>query len=166
MGIVPCCWKRWWTRNAFAGFAIGLPTGSMLGRAPGADAWIGHTKVTVKPSKTSTCIWSAMLGNFYAVFPPGKQIQFNEVVLEDWLLENLNQSYVVPEDFNAYRKLKRPTAKGIFGYLHLWFHASHGRQIEKDYAELCVLLNIPVYRHVSKIRDTMGRSLNELIEVG
>lgn len=24
-----------------------------------------------------------------------------EVVLEDWLLENLNQSYVVPEDFNA-----------------------------------------------------------------
>lgn len=89
-----------------------------------------------------------------------------EVVLEDWLLDNLNQSYVVPEDFNAYRRLKRPTAKGIFGYLHLWFHASHGRQIEKDYAELCVLLNIPVYPHVSKIRDTMGRSLDELAEVG
>ena len=95
----------------------------------------------------------------------GKTESF-EVVLEDWLLENLNQSYVVPEDFNAYRKLKRPTAKGIFGYLHLWFHASHGRQIEKDYTELCVLLNIPDYRHVSKIRDTMGRSLNELVEVG
>ena len=89
-----------------------------------------------------------------------------EVVLEDWLLENLNQSYVVPEDFNAYRKLKRPTAKGIFGYLHLWFHASHGRQIEKDYSELCVLLNIPSYEHRSKIRDTMGRSLDELISVG
>jgi Replication initiator protein A len=89
-----------------------------------------------------------------------------EVVLEDWLLENLNQSYVVPEDFNAYQKLKRPTAKGIFGYLHLWFHASHGRQVEKDYAELCILLNIPAYRHVSKIRETMGKSLNELADVG
>lgn len=89
-----------------------------------------------------------------------------EVVLEDWLLENLNQSYVVPEDFNAYRKLKRPTAKGIFGYLHLWFHASHGRQIEKDYTELCILLNIPVYRHASKIRETMGKSLDELVDVG
>lgn len=89
-----------------------------------------------------------------------------EVVLEDWLLENLNQSYVIPEDFNAYRKLKRPTAKGIFGYLHLWFHASHGRQIEKDYAELCVLLNIAVYSHASKIKDTMGRSLDELVDVG
>lgn len=89
-----------------------------------------------------------------------------EVVLEDWLLENLNQSYVIPEDFNAYRCLKRPTAKGIFGYLHLWFHASHGRTVEKDYTELCMLLNIPVYRHLSKIRETMGRSLDELGEIG
>jgi hypothetical protein len=88
------------------------------------------------------------------------------VVLEDWLLENLNQSFVVPEDFNAYRSLRRPTAKGIFGYLHLWFHASHGRAVEKDYAELCMLLNIPVYRHSSKIRETMGKSLDELASVG
>jgi hypothetical protein len=38
-----------------------------------------------------------------------------EVVLEDWLVENLNQRYFVPEDFNAYKQLTRPTAKGIFG---------------------------------------------------
>lgn len=88
-----------------------------------------------------------------------------EVVLEEWLLENLNQSYVIPEDFTAYRALKRPTAKGIFGYLHLWFHASQGRAMEKDYAELCMLLNIPVYRHLSKIKETMGRSLDELVEI-
>lgn len=89
-----------------------------------------------------------------------------EVVLEDWLLENLNQSYVVPEDVNAYRKLKRPTAKGIFGNLHLWFHASQGKPIEKNYAELCVLLNIPSYKHLSKIRETMGRSLDDLGSIG
>ncbi len=86
-------------------------------------------------------------------------------MLEDWLLENLNQGYVVPEDFNAYRKLKRPTAKGVFGFLHLWFHASKGSPVEKDYADLCMLLNVPMYRHVSKIRETMGRSLDELVEV-
>ncbi len=89
-----------------------------------------------------------------------------EVMLEDWLLENLNQSYVIPEDFNSYRKLKRPTGKGIFGYLHLWFHASQGRPVEKDYSELCTLLNIPIYRHISKIKETMGRSLDELATVG
>jgi hypothetical protein len=92
--------------------------------------------------------------------------EYYEVMLEDWLLENLNQSYVIPEDFNTYRQLKRPTAKGIFGYLHLWFHASQGRPVEKDYTELCMMLNIPTYRHLSKIRETMGRSLDELTAVG
>lgn len=95
----------------------------------------------------------------------GRKEQY-EVTLEDWLLENLNQSYVIPEDFNTYRRLKRATAKGIFGYLHLWFHASQGRAVEKDYAELCVLLNTPVYRHISKITETMGKSLDELASVG
>lgn len=88
-----------------------------------------------------------------------------EVVLEDWLLENLNQRYVIPEDFNAYKALTRPTAKGIFGNLHLWFHASQGRPVEKDYAELCNLLNVQVYPHLSKIKSTMGLALNELVAI-
>jgi hypothetical protein len=88
-----------------------------------------------------------------------------EVMLEDWLIENLNQQYVIPEDFNAYKMLTRPTAKGIFGNLHLWFHASQGRTVEKDYAELCNLLNVQVYPHLSKIRSTMGLALNELVNI-
>ncbi len=88
-----------------------------------------------------------------------------EVVLEDWLLENLNQRYVVLEDFNAYKQLTRPTAKGIFGNLHLWFHASQGRPVEKDYSELCNLLNVQAYPHLSKIKSTMGLALNELVKI-
>ena len=88
-----------------------------------------------------------------------------EVVLEDWLLENLNQRYVIPEDFNAYKQLTRPTAKGIFGNLHLWFHASQGRQVEKDYSDLCNLLNVQAYPHLSKIKSTMGLALNELVSI-
>lgn len=88
-----------------------------------------------------------------------------EVTLEDWLLENLNQRYVVPEDFNAYKQLTRPTAKGIFGNLHLWFHASSGKPVEKDYADLCNLLNIQVYPHLSKIKSTIGLSLDELVSI-
>lgn len=89
-----------------------------------------------------------------------------EVELEDWLLENLNESFVVPEDFNMYRKLVRPTAKGIFVYLYLWFYASQGKEVEKDYAELCALLNVRTYEHVSKIRETMGLSLTDLVNIG
>jgi len=89
-----------------------------------------------------------------------------EVELEDWLLENLNESFVVPEDFNMYRKLVRPTAKGIFVYLYLWFFASQGKEVEKDYGELCALLNVRAYDHVSKIRETMGLSPADLVDIG
>ena len=34
----------------------------------------------------------------------------------------------LPENFNMYRKLFRPTAKGIFVYLYLWFFASQGKE--------------------------------------
>lgn len=95
----------------------------------------------------------------------GEKQEHYEVVLEDWLLENLNQRYVIPEDFNAYKQLTRPTAKGIFGNLHLWFHASQGRPVEKDYAELCNLLNVQAYPHLSKIKSTMGLALNELVNI-
>lgn len=95
----------------------------------------------------------------------GDRQEHYEVMLEDWLIENLNQRYVVPEDFNAYKMLTRPTAKGIFGNLHLWFHASQGRQVEKDYAELCNLLNVQAYPHLSKIKSTMGLALNELVNI-
>ena len=96
----------------------------------------------------------------------GSEKQENyEVILEDWLLENLNQRYVIPEDFNAYKQLTRPTAKGIFGNLHLWFHASQGKPVEKDYAELCNLLNVQAYPHLSKIKSTMGLALSELVNI-
>ena len=72
---------------------------------------------------------------------------------------------MIPEDFNAYKQLTRPTAKGIFGNLHLWFHASQGRAVEKDYSDLCNLLNVQAYPHLSKIKSTMGLALNELVAI-
>ncbi|RZU35629.1 replication initiator protein A [Edaphobacter modestus] len=93
------------------------------------------------------------------------RVDLFEIELEDWLLENLNHGYVVPEDFNAYKLLSRPTAKGIFGNLHLWFHASQGKSVEKDYVELCNYLNVTPYQHLSKIKSTMGASLDELTKI-
>jgi len=95
-----------------------------------------------------------------------KRKEAYEVVLEDWLIDNLNQGYVVPEDFNSYKQLQRPTAKGIFGHLHIWFHASGGKPVEKDYQDLCNLLNIQTYPHLSKIKEKMGVSLDELVNIG
>jgi hypothetical protein len=88
-----------------------------------------------------------------------------EVELAEWFLENLNQRFAVPEDFNAYKKLKRPISKGIFGFLHLGFHASSGRPIEKDYKDLCNEMGVKSYPHLSKIKHTLGLALDELVKI-
>jgi len=85
-----------------------------------------------------------------------------EVVLSDWLLDNLNSDYAIAENFTAYKQLKRPTAKGIFAPLHWWFSSNGGRVFEKDYKELCGLLGIQAYTYLSEIKRTMGKALDEL----
>lgn len=88
-----------------------------------------------------------------------------EVVVEDWLLENLNEMYVVREDWNAYKGLTRPTGKGLFGYLHVWFRASKGQPVERSYSNICNRLNIPEYKYPAKIRETIGKALDELVSI-
>jgi len=102
---------------------------------------VGDTK-----TKSQTSVWCA-------------------VWVEDWLLDNINQSYYVPEDFALYKKLVRPIAKGIYNYLNLWFNASDGKTVEKDYGDLCILLDITCHRTESKIREQLNPSMEDLIGI-
>lgn len=96
----------------------------------------------------------------------GTRSEFYQVYLSNWQLTNLNQGYLLPLDFNAYLKLKRDIAKALFGQLSVWFYASRGQMIEKKYPDLCQLLNIRSYPHLSKARSVLEPSLAELTEIG
>jgi hypothetical protein len=96
----------------------------------------------------------------------GTRSEFYQVYLSHWQLTNLNQGYLLPLDFNAYLKLKRDIAKALFGHLSVWFYASRGQSIEKRYPDLCQLLNIRAYPHLSKARSVLEPSLNELTDIG
>jgi hypothetical protein len=96
----------------------------------------------------------------------GTRSEFYQVYLSHWQLTNLNQGYLLPLDFNAYLKLKRDIAKALFGHLSVWFYASRGLPIEKRYPDLCQLLNIRAYPHLSKARAVLEPSLNELMDIG
>src|ERR1044071_2390015 len=96
----------------------------------------------------------------------GTRSEFYQVYLSQWQLTNLNQGYLLPLDFNAYLKLKRDIAKALFGHLSVWFYASRGQSIEKKYPDLCQLLNIRAYPHLSKARSVLEPSLTELTEIG
>jgi len=96
----------------------------------------------------------------------GNRSEFYQVYLSQWQLTNLNQGYLLPLDFNAYLKLKRDIAKALFGHLSVWFYASRGQSIEKRYPDLCQLLNIRAYPHLSKAVSVLEPSLNELMDIG
>lgn len=96
----------------------------------------------------------------------GTRSEFYQVYLSQWQLTNLNQGYLLPLDFNAYLKLKRDISKALFGHLSVWFYASRGQSIEKSYPDLCQLLNIRSYPHISKARSVLEPSLQELTDIG
>jgi hypothetical protein len=96
----------------------------------------------------------------------GSRSEFYQVYLSEWQLTNLNQGYLLPLDFNAYLRLKRDISKALFGHLSVWFYASRGQSIEKRYPDLCQLLNIRTYPHLSKARSVLEPSLEELTDIG
>jgi Replication initiator protein A len=95
----------------------------------------------------------------------GTHSEFYQVHLSQWQLTNLNQGYLLPLDFNAYLKLKRDISKALFGHLSVWFYASRGQTIEKRYPDLCQLLNIRAYPHISKASSVLAPSLDELVDI-
>lgn len=95
----------------------------------------------------------------------GTHSEFYQVYLSQWQLTNLNQGYLLPLDFNAYLKLKRDISKALFGHLSVWFYASRGQAVEKRYPDLCQLLNIRAYPHLSKARSVLEPSLEELVHI-
>jgi hypothetical protein len=96
----------------------------------------------------------------------GTRSEFYQVYLSQWQLTNLNQGYLLPLDFNAYLMLKRDISKALFGHLSIWFYASRGQAIEKRYPDLCQLLNIRAYPHLSKASSVLEPSLQELVDIG
>jgi hypothetical protein len=88
-----------------------------------------------------------------------------EVVLTDWLLDNLNGNYVYVEEYGPYKLLTRPVAKALYGLLHWWFDASEGRPIEKDYLAVCEILGIKGFDQLSRIKHSIGNALDELVSI-
>jgi Replication initiator protein A len=95
----------------------------------------------------------------------GTVAQMNYVFLSDWQLDNINSNYTFPVDHCAYRELRRDVAKAVFGHLHTWFFASRGRAVERKYIEFCELLDIQCYKHLSKARQVLEPSFQELIKI-
>jgi hypothetical protein len=95
--------------------------------------------------------------------PDGSLADKHYVWLSDWQLENINNNHLLLLDFDAYKQLKNQIAKILVPLLQMWLFASRESGcFEKRYGDLCQLLNIRKYPHLSKVKEKSGPSLDEL----
>jgi hypothetical protein len=98
---------------------------------------------------------------------PGKVAEKNYVWLSEWQLENINNNYLLPVDFDAYKQLKNHITKALVPLLQIWLFASREEgYFEKRYDEICQLLRIRQYHYLSEIKRNFAPSLDELVEHG
>src|ERR1700722_8374556 len=99
--------------------------------------------------------------------PNGRIADRNYVWFSDWQLDNINSGKLIPIELTTYIQLKTNIARNLVPHLQEWLFASQrdGR-FEKQYEDLCRLLGIRVYRHLSEIERKLGPSLNELVTHG
>lgn len=96
---------------------------------------------------------------------PGKVAEKNYVWLSEWQLENINNNYLLPVDFDAYKQLKNHISKALVPLLQIWLFASREEgYFEKRYDEICQLLRIRQYFYLSEIKRNFAPSLDELVE--
>lgn len=96
------------------------------------------------------------------VLEDGTIAQENYVWLSEWQLDNLNNRHTLPINYDVYRTLQLHIGKALVPLLQLWFFASRDQYTEKRYTQLCSLLGIQQYRAISRIRQQMAPSLDEL----
>jgi Replication initiator protein A len=97
----------------------------------------------------------------------GKIADMNYVWLAPWQRENIAANYQLPIDFETYCQLRNHIAKALVPLLQIWLYTSiRAGHFEKSYTDLCQLLNIRRYEHLSKIKEVLAPSLDELVRAG
>jgi hypothetical protein len=99
--------------------------------------------------------------------PNGKIADKNYIWFSDWQLDNINSGKLIPIELTTYIQLKTNIARNLVPHLQEWLFASQrdGR-FEKQYEDICRLLGLRIYRHLSEIERKLGPSLDELVAHG
>ncbi len=101
------------------------------------------------------------------VLEDGSIAEENYVWLSEWQLENINSRHTLPIDYDVYRTLQLHIAKALVPLLQIWFYASRREQCaERRYSDLCSLLGLQTFRALSRIKQQLKPSLNELKDRG
>jgi hypothetical protein len=85
----------------------------------------------------------------------------HHVWLSDWQMENINAFYLLTLDYDLHKQLTRPIAKSLLSMLQIGFYAS-GHVYTKRYNDLCRFFGIAKYKALSRIKEQLDPSNDEL----
>jgi hypothetical protein len=92
----------------------------------------------------------------------GRVAERNYIWPSPWFLSNIYYFYTRRVDLAFHRHLRRPIAKTIYPLLDTGWYASGGTTWAKRYTDLCSILFIRCYTHVSQVADQLDPSHEEL----
>ena len=105
--------------------------------------------------------------SFGKEMPDGTIADKNYIWLSEWQLENINSNHLLPIDLETYKQLKNHISKALVPLLQIWLYATRaGGCFEKRYHDLCQILNIRQYPNLSRIKEKLAPSLEELKSYG
>ena len=101
--------------------------------------------------------------------PDGTIADTNYIYLGSKYLENINNSYVRPIDYDFYKKLNSPIAKRLYEILGVKFYAIFQSSnfiphIRYLYDTLCNLIPVTRFSSLSRIRQQFALAISELTE--
>lgn len=99
--------------------------------------------------------------------PDGTIADKNYVWFSEWQLDNINSGKLIPIELSTYTQLNTNIAKTLVPHLQEWLFASQrDKRFEKQYEDLCQLLGICAYQHLSQINRKLAPALDELVAHG
>jgi Replication initiator protein A len=99
--------------------------------------------------------------------PNGKVAEQNYVWLSEWQIENLNERYQLPVDFESYKQLRTHIGKALVPLLQVWLYPTRSvGKFEKRYADVCELLSLRLQGAPSLIDRQLRPALEELMKMG
>jgi hypothetical protein len=99
--------------------------------------------------------------------PDGNVAEQNYVWLSEWQIENLNERYQLPVDFESYKQLRTHIGKALVPLLQVWLFPTRSvGKFEKRYGDLCELLSLRPQSAPSLIERQLRPALDELLKMG
>lgn len=99
--------------------------------------------------------------------PDGHVAEQNYVWLSEWQIENLNERYQLPVDFESYKQLRTHIGKALLPLLQVWLFPTRSvGKFEKRYLDVCELLSLRPQNAPSLIHRQLRPALDELVKLG